>query len=153
MFASARAIGERGVASATSRGGDASAEGQGGVSVATEVHGSARATGETGVASTTGAAGSASVTGKYGVASATGDMGCAEAENPESVAVAWGYHGKAKGVVGSHLVFAELGKNENYSETKNQKRLKGTKMVRVDGGKIKENVWYTMTDGEVVEVE
>lgn len=40
-----------------------------------------------------------------GASSATGDYGASSAMNSTAVAVAWGPYGKARGVVGSHLVF------------------------------------------------
>lgn len=64
--------------------------------------------------------------------------------------MAWGYHGKAKGVKGSHLVLADWEGNENYY-WKQEGKLKGAKMVKVDGDIIKENTWYTMRNGEIVE--
>ena len=72
--------------------------------------------------------------------------------DPESIAVAWGYHGKARGVKGAYLVLADWeGDEENYW-TQDRWSLKGAKMVQVDGETIKENTWYTMVNGEIVEV-
>ena len=71
--------------------------------------------------------------------------------DPESIAVAWGYHGKARGVKGAYLVLADWeGDEENYW-TQDSWSLKGAKMVQVDGETIKENTWYTMVNGEIVE--
>ena len=54
---------------------------------------------------------------------------------------------------GAYLVLADWeGTDNNYWE-QGEWKLKGAKMVRVDGNKIKENTWYTMVCGEVVEVE
>lgn len=39
-----------------------------------------------------------------------------------------------------------------YWEQKEWK-LQGAKMVRVDGVNVKEDTWYTMIDGEIVEVD
>lgn len=79
--------------------------------------------------------------------------GASSATDPESIAVAWGYHGKARGVKGAYLVLADWeGDEERYWE-QDKWRLKGAEMVRVDGEKIKENIWYTMVNGKVVEVE
>lgn len=87
-----------------------------------------------------------------GASSATGDKGASEANDPESIAVAWGYHGKARGVKCAYLVLADWeGDEENYW-TQDRWSLKGAKMVRVDGETIKENTWYTMVNGEIVEV-
>ena len=87
----------------------------------------------------------------YGASSATGYCGASSAEDPESIAVAWGYHGKAKGVKGSPLVLADWEGNENHYWKQEEWKLKGAKMVKVDGEIIKENTWYTMRNGEIVE--
>ena len=111
------------------------------------------ATGYCGASSATGNYGASSATGNCGASSATGYKGSAIAGDPESIAVAWGYKGKAKGVIGSYLVLADWEGNENNFWTQEEWSLKGAKMVRVDGEKIKANTWYMMENGEVVEVE
>lgn len=111
------------------------------------------ATGYCGASSATGNYGASSATGDYGASSATGYKGSAIAGDPESIAVAWGYKGKAKGVIGSYLVLADWEGNENNFWTQEEWSLKGAKMVRVDGEKIKADTWYTMENGEIVEVE
>ena len=111
------------------------------------------ATGDYGASSATGDYGASSATGNCGASSATGYKGVAVAGDPESIAVAWGYKGKAKGVIGSYLVLADWEGNENNFWTQEEWSLKGAKMVRVDGEKIKANTWYMMENGEVVEVE
>ena len=97
--------------------------------------------------------GASSATGNCGASSATGYKGAAEAGDPESIAVAWGYKGKAKGVIGSYLVLADWEGNENEYWTQGEWNLKGAKMIRVDGVNIKENTYYTMLNGEVVETK
>ena len=122
-----------------------------GASSATGDYGSSSATGDYGSSSATGYKGASSATGDYGASSATGYKGASEANDPESIAVAWGYHGKARGVKGAYLVLADWeGDEENYW-TQDRWSLKGAKMVRVDGEIIKENTWYTMANGEIVE--
>ena len=116
-------------------------------------NGASSATGYKGASSATGDYGASSATGNCGASSATGYCGSAEAGDSDSVAVAWGYHGKAKGVLGSHLVLADWEGNEKNYWTKNEWKFKGAKMVRVDGDNIKPDTWYTMKDGEIVEVE
>lgn len=101
----------------------------------------------------TGNCGASSATGDYGASSATGYKGASEAKDPCSIAVAWGYHGKAKGVLGSFLVLADWEGNENYYYKQNEWELKGAKMVQVDGNEIKPDTWYTMVNGEIIEVE
>lgn len=85
--------------------------------------------------------GASSATGDYGASSATGYCGSAEAGDSDSVAVAWGYHGKAKGVLGSHLVLADWQGNESKYWIQNEWEFKGAKMVRVDGDNIKPDTW------------
>ena len=97
--------------------------------------------------------GASSATGNCGASSATGYKGASSAEDKDAVAVAWGYKSKAKGVNGSYLVFADWEGDEEEYWKPDTWTLKGAKMVQVDGEKIKENTWYTMNNGEIVEVE
>ena len=106
-----------------------------------------------GASSATGYCGASSATGNCGASSATGYKGASSATDPESIAVAWGYHGKARGVKGAYLVLADWEGDEKHYWEQDKWRLKGAEMVRVDGEKIKENIWYTMVNGKVVEVE
>ena len=118
-----------------------------------EDKGASSATGDYGASSATGYYGASSATGYCGASSATGYKCNVTAGNPESIAVAWGYHGKAKGVKGSYLVFADWEGNEKEYWKQDQWSLKGAKMVRVDGEIIKENTFYTMKNAEIIEVE
>ena len=124
-----------------------------GASSATGYCGASSATGNCGTSSATGYKGASSATGDYGASSATGYKGASSATDPESIAVAWGYHGKARGVKGAYLVLADWEGDEKHYWEQDKWRLKGAEMVRVDGEKIKENIWYTMVNGKVVEVE
>ena len=123
--------------------GAASATGRQGVASATGYQGVASATGCQGVASATGRQGVASATGRQGVASATGCQGAASADNPTAIAVAWGITGRAKGVLGAHIVCAEWAGD----------KLIGAKMARVDGDKIKADTYYMLKNGEFAEVK
>ena len=138
---------------ATGYKGASSATGYKGASFATGYKGASSATGNYGASSATGDYGASSATGNCGASSATGYKGSAIAGDPESIAIAWGYKGKAKGVIGSYLVLADWEGNENNFWTQEEWSLKGAKMVRVDGEKIKADTWYTMENGEIVEVE
>lgn len=120
---------------------------------ADEDYGASSATGDCGASSATGDYGASSATGNCGASSATGYKGASEANDPESIAVAWGYHGKARGVKGAYLVLADWEGDEGNYWTQDSWNLKGAKMVRVDGETIKENTWYTMVNGEIVETE
>ena len=147
------ATGYKGASSATGDYGASSATGNCGASSATGYKGASSATGYKGASSATGDYGASSATGNCGASSATGYKGAAEAGDPESIAVAWGYKGKAKGVIGSYLVLADWEGNENEYWTQEEWNLKGAKMIRVDGVNIKENTYYTMLNGEVVETK
>jgi hypothetical protein len=155
------AIGDYGASSATGNCGASSATGDYGASSATGDYGASSATGYCGASSATGYKGASSATGDYGASSATGNCGASSAtgykgassaEDKDSIAVAWGYHGKAKGVLGSYLVLADWEGDERNYWKQDRWSLKGAKMVRVDGEKIKENTFYTMVNGEIVEV-
>ena len=93
-----------------------------------------------------------------GASSATGYKGASSAEDKDAVAVAWGYKSKAKGVIGSFLVFADweyTGSEDNTEYDRNNQSawvLNGAKMVQVDGENIKPDTWYTIENGEIEEV-
>ena len=146
-YGAASATGSQGAASATGYYGAASATGSQGAASATGSQGAASATGSQGAASATGDYGAASATGYYGAASATGYKGAASALNSTAVAVAWGKDGKARGIKGAHIVLAEWGdwNGKEYPFI-------CAKMAMVDGEKIKENTFYTLKNGEFVEV-
>lgn len=97
----------------------------------------------------TGYCGASSATGNYGASSATGYKGASSADNPTAVAVAWGYKSKAKGCIGAHIVCAEW----KYDEFNNDWVFVGAKMSIVDGVKIKSDTYYTLQNGEFVEVK
>ena len=105
------------------------------------------ATGDRGAASATGYRGAASATGDRGAASATGYRGAASATGKASIAVASGIEGKAMGALGCAICLVERGEwdGETYP-------IVSTKAAIVDGETIKPGVWYTLKDGEFVEV-
>ena len=152
-YGASSATGNYGASSATGNYGASSATGDYGASSATGDYGASSATGYKGASSATGDYGASSATGNCGASSATGYKGASSATDPESIAVAWGYHGKARGVKGAYLVLADWEGDEKHYWEQDKWRLKGAEMVRVDGEKIKENIWYTMVNGKVVEVE
>jgi hypothetical protein len=123
-----------------------------------ENHGASSATGDCGASSATGNKGASSATGNCGASSATGYKGASSAEDKDAVAVAWGYKSKAKGVIGSFLVFADweyTGSEDNTEYDRNNQSawvLNGAKMVQVDGENIKPDTWYTIENGEIEEV-
>ena len=75
------------------------------------------------------------MTGRYGKASAIGK---------QCVAVAWGQDSLARGSVGNWLVVSERDDDGNIIDAK---------IVMVDGKAVKENAWYTLQNGEILEVE
>ena len=131
--------------------GASSATGDCGASSATGYYGASSATGYKGASSATGDYGASSATGDCGASSATGYKGASSADHKDAVAVAWGYRGRAKGVLGSHLVLADWEGNDSQYWKPEYWELKGAKMVQVDGKDIKPNTWYTMKNGEIVE--
>ena len=144
----ASATGNQGAASATGDLGAASATGNWGAASATGYQGAASATGNQGAASATGNWGAASATGNQGAASATGNWGAASATGIGCVAIATGISGKAKGTAGNAICIVERGDwdGKNYP-------IKNIYSAIVDGEKIKENVYYMLKDGKLVEVE
>ena len=146
------ATGDYGASSATGNCGASSATGNCGASSATGDYGASSATGYKGASSATGDYGASSATGNCGASSATGYKGASSAKDPESIAIAWGYKGRVSGVKGSFLVLADWEGDESEYWKPYTWKLKGAKMVRVDGEHIKENTWYTMRNGKIVEV-
>ena len=160
-YGASSATGYYGASSATGDYGASSATGYKGASLATGDYGASSATGYCGASSATGYKGASSATGDYGASSATGNCGASSAtgykgassaKDPESIAIAWGYKGRVSGVKGSFLVLADWEGNESEYWKPYTWKLKGAKMVRVDGEHIKENTWYTMRNGKIVEV-
>ena len=143
------ATGDCGASSATGDCGASSATGDCGASSATGYKGASSATGNYGASSATGNYGASSATGDCGASSATGYKGASSADNSTAVAVAWGYESKAKGCIGAHIVCAEW----KYDNLNNDWFFVGAKMSIVDGVKIKADTYYTLRDGEFVEVE
>ena len=152
------ATGYCGASSATGTCGASSATGDYGASSATGDYGASSATGYKGASSATGYYGASSATGTCGASSATGYCGASSAEDKDVVAVAWGYKSKAKGVIGSFLVFADweyTGSEDDPEYDRNNQSawvLNGAKMVQVNGDDIKPDTWYTIENGEIAEV-
>ena len=96
----------------------------------------------TGAASGDWSTGAAS--GDWSTGAASGDYCKAEALGKDSIAVANGVHSQARGAMGCYLVLTEYDDDVNMI---------CAKMSKVDGKIIKENVWYTLKNGEFVEVK
>ena len=148
-YGASSATGYKGASSATGNYGASSATGDCGASSATGYCGASSATGDYGASSATGNYGASSATGSCGASSATGYKGASSVDNSTAVAVAWGYKSKAKGCIGSHIVCAEW----RYVGDKKEWEFVGAKMARVDGDKIKADTYYTLRNGEFIEVE
>ena len=102
------------------------------------------ATGESGAASATGWRGAASATGWSGAASATGWSGAASATGKYCVAMTTGFFGRVMGDIGNAIVCVERRDNGEIAAI-----LAGI----VDGETLKPGVWYTVKNGEWVEVQ
>ena len=145
--------GYRGASSNTGDWGASSNTGYCGASSNTGNGGASSNTGYRGASSNTGDWGESSNTGNCGASSNTGYRGSTIADHENSVAVAWGHESRAKGVIGATLVFAEWENNDGYYLGEKSWTFKGSMMVRVDGEKIKDNTWYTMKNGQVIEAK
>lgn len=82
--------------------------------------------------------------GDYSVATGIGDYGKVIAEGEEDIAAAFGYNSLAKGNLGCWLVVAERDEEGHILSIASAK---------VDGDKIKPDVWYTAKDGQLVEAQ
>ena len=120
------------------------ATGWSGAASATGERGAASATGESGAASATGESGAASATGWSGAASATGWMGAASATGKGCVAMATGFYGRVMGEIGNAVVCVERKTNGDIAAILS---------AIVDGEMLKPGVWYTVKNGEWVEVQ
>ena len=103
--------------------------------------------GSSGYSSTAGSSGYSSTAGSSGyfsTAAATGDYCSAKADGKDSIAVVNGVCGKACGALGCYLVLTEYDDDGH---------MLCAKMAKVDGTHIKEDVWYTLKNGEFVEAE
>ena len=138
------ATGDSGAASATGERGAASATGWRGAASATGCSGAASATGDRGAAYATGERGAASATGERGAASATGDSGAASATGKYCVAMTTGFFGRVMGDIGNAIVCVERRDNGEIAAI-----LSGI----VDGETLKPGVWYTVKNGQWVEVQ
>ena len=115
-----------------------------GAASATGWRGAASATGWRGAASATGERGAASATGESGAASATGERGAASATGKHCVAMTTGFVGRVMGDIGNAIVCVERRDNGEIASI-----LAGI----VDGETLKPGVWYTVKNGQWVEVQ
>ena len=127
--------------------GDCSTAGSSGNSSTAGSSGDFSTAGSSGYSSTAGSSGYSSTAGSSGyssTAAATGAYCSAKADGKDSIAVVNGACGKACGALGCYLVLTEYDDDHH---------MLWAKMAKVDGTHIKENVWYTLKNGEFVEVK
>lgn len=87
-------------------------------------------------------------TGHQSVAINTGKASVATVEGVESIAIATGIKSRAKGSLRCYIVLAEW-----YRDGCGSWHIKHVKSTKVDGEKIKADTFYTLKNGEFVEVK
>ena len=138
------------LSAATNTGYQSAATNTGDRSVATNTgyQSAATNTGDRSVATNTGDRSVATNTGYQSAATNTGYYSAATVEGKDSIAIVTGKDSKAKGSLGCWIVLTERG--EWNGETS---PILNVKAFKVDNLLIKENVFYTLVNGEPVEVE
>ena len=132
-----------GYSAASNTGGYSAASNTGDYSAASNTgnRSAASNTGNRSAASNTGNRSAASNTGGYSAASNTGYYSVAEVSGQDSIACGLGIKNKARGSKGCWIVLADR---------KDDGTLKEVKAVKVDGRKIKADVWYELKKGKFV---
>ena len=125
-----------------------SATGYGSANSATGNRSANSATGDRSANSATGDGSANSATGYGSVNISTGKECKNISGGFANISVGWGKDNKCKGVIGSYLVLSEW---EEWDGDKYP--LLGAQMVIVDGKQIKEDTYYTLKDGEIVEAD
>ena len=139
--------GSSGYCSTAGSSGDYSTAGSSGYYSTAGSSGDRSTAGSSGDYSTAGSSGDYSTAGSSGdcsTAAATGAYCSAKADGKDSIAVVNGACGKACGALGCYLVLTEYDDDGHMI---------CAKMARVDGSAIRENVYYTLKNGEFVEVK
>ncbi len=149
---------------ATNTGSYSAASNTGSCSAATNTgnHSAASNTGDFSAASNTGSCSAATNTGSYSAATNTGSYSaasntgsCSAATNTgsysaatntgkDAIAVAWGRDSKASAGLGSYIVLAEYDDDDNFV---------AAKMGKVDGKRLKPNVFYKLVGGKFVKAD
>ncbi len=159
---STASLGDYGNAASSGNYGNAASSGYKGNAASSGNKGNAASSGDYGNAASSGYKGNAASSGDYGNAASSGNCGnaassgyksSAKANHPNSCAIAWGPESKASGVIGSHLVLAEWESNGGKYWEEKTWNFKGAAMVIVDGKDIKENTWYGLRNGNVIEIK
>ena len=102
-------------------------------------------TGNRSAATNTGYQSAATNTGYRSAATNTGDRSAASVEGAHSVAISTGKDGRAKGSLGCGICCVERDEDDG--------RILAIKATIVDGKTIKADIWYSLKNGEFVEVE
>ncbi len=140
------ATGDRSANSATGDWSANSATGDRSANSATGYGSANSATGDRSANSATGYRSANSATG-YGSANVTtGEDSTNAGMGEANISIGWGKNNKCKGKIGSYLVLSEWGEWNGK-----QYPLIGAKMVQVDGEQVKEDTFYILKDGELVE--
>ena len=82
-----------------------------------------------------------------GHAAAQGYSGHAAVSGKDAIAAAFGVEGKAKAALGSWIMLAEWFRDENYKW-----HIKTVNTAKVDGVKVKADIWYELKNGKFIEV-
>jgi hypothetical protein len=143
----AATTGEGANAATTGEGANAATTGEGANAATTGEGANAATTGEGANAATTGSWANAATTGEGANAATTGYRANASALGEHAIAAGLGINNKAKAALGNWIVLAEWVDSGDHYEVKT------VKSAKVDGKKIKANVWYKMNDGKFVEAE
>ena len=101
-------------------------------------------TGDCSAASNTGDYSAATNTGNCSAATNTGNYSAATNTGKDAIAVAWGRDSKASAGLGSYIVLAEYDDDGNFV---------AAKMGRVDGKRLKPNVFYKLVGGKFVKAD
>ena len=101
-------------------------------------------TGDYSAATNTGDYSAATNTGDYSAATNTGDCSAATNTGKDAIAIAWGRNSKASAGLGSYIVIAEYDDDGNFV---------AAKMGRVDGKRLKPNVFYKLVGGKFIKAD
>ena len=152
-YGNAASSGYKGNAASSGNYGNAASSGNCGNAASSGDYGNAASSGYKGNAASSGNYGNAASSGNCGNAASSGYCGSAKVEHTNSCAIAWGPESKASGVKGSRLVLAEWKSNGGKYWDEETWTFKGAEMVTVDGKNIKENTWYGLRNGKVIEIK
>ena len=104
-------------------------------------------TGDCSASTNTGNCSASTNTGDYSASTNTGNRSASTVEGAESVAAALGIESKSRGALGCWIVLAEWSKDKE-----NDWHRKDVQCFKVDGETVKPDTFYTLKNGELVEV-